>query len=285
MNVLLAVDLRSDAAEVVQRALPWIERLGAVVDLVFVDTSRAVLEAYTPPAFQTELTRLLAEEEVKLRELLARLPAAHRGRGIVDLTSVDEMIAARARDYALVIVGTRGRQGLAHLWAGSVAERIVRFCPISVLVLREHTIADPLHLLFAVDLADDPSRLLGALGPLAHRLGATVDVLTVDQPPVIAPTLDAPALYTVLAKYLEDSRAEKMLRLRTLGEAHLEPQHRGRILVDTGSPIEGIVARSKEADLLVLGTHGRVGVAHAMVGSVAERAVRRAETPVLVLRP
>lgn len=43
-------------------------------------------------------------------------------------------------------------------------------------------------------------------------------------------------------------------------------------------------ARKQEFDLIVMGTHGRTGVAHAVMGSVAERVVRRAPCPVLTVR-
>jgi len=45
------------------------------------------------------------------------------------------------------------------------------------------------------------------------------------------------------------------------------------------------LARSGGYQLLVLGTHGRTGLAHALLGSVAERVVRRAQIPVLTVRP
>jgi nucleotide-binding universal stress UspA family protein len=44
-------------------------------------------------------------------------------------------------------------------------------------------------------------------------------------------------------------------------------------------------ARSARADLLVVGTHGRTGLRHALLGSVAEKVVRKAPCPVLVVRP
>ncbi len=54
-----------------------------------------------------------------------------------------------------------------------------------------------------------------------------------------------------------------------------------------GEPAAEIVAYAKGAgiDLLVLGTHGRTGIEHALMGSVAERVVRRARCPVLTVRP
>ena len=61
----------------------------------------------------------------------------------------------------------------------------------------------------------------------------------------------------------------------------------GERLVRNGPPAEEIVryAREMEADLIVLGTHGRTGIAHALLGSVAERVVRKAPCPVMTVRP
>ena len=54
-----------------------------------------------------------------------------------------------------------------------------------------------------------------------------------------------------------------------------------------GEPAAEIVAfaRSAGVDLVVVGTHGRTGIEHALMGSVAERVVRRAHCPVLTVRP
>ena len=53
-----------------------------------------------------------------------------------------------------------------------------------------------------------------------------------------------------------------------------------------GSAFEGIVheAKAVSADLIVMGTHGRKGVSHLMLGSVAERVIRGAHCPVLAVR-
>jgi nucleotide-binding universal stress UspA family protein len=54
-----------------------------------------------------------------------------------------------------------------------------------------------------------------------------------------------------------------------------------------GVPFVEIVkrAREKRADLIVMGTHGRTGLAHVLIGSVAERVVRKAPCPVLTVKP
>lgn len=61
-----------------------------------------------------------------------------------------------------------------------------------------------------------------------------------------------------------------------------------RVSTDTavGDPAGEIVrlAAEKKADLVVMGTHGRTGIEHALMGSIAERVVRRAKCPVLTVR-
>jgi nucleotide-binding universal stress UspA family protein len=54
-----------------------------------------------------------------------------------------------------------------------------------------------------------------------------------------------------------------------------------------GEPAHEILAfaKAQSADLVVIGTHGRTGLQHALMGSVAERVVRRATCPVLTVRP
>ncbi|MEX0725430.1 MAG: universal stress protein [Planctomycetaceae bacterium] len=58
-------------------------------------------------------------------------------------------------------------------------------------------------------------------------------------------------------------------------------------VVRTGEPFVEIIRYAKERniDLIVLGTHGRTGLTHVLLGSVAERVVRKAGCPVLTVRP
>ncbi len=57
-------------------------------------------------------------------------------------------------------------------------------------------------------------------------------------------------------------------------------------LIVHGTPFQAIIdtAKNKGADLIIMSTHGRTGLTHAMLGSVAERVVRLSPCPVLVTR-
>ena len=90
-----------------------------------------------------------------------------------------------------------------------------------------------------------------------------------------------------LPKYVHESKgaAEKALA------GILDPQWAvGRKVVQAvveGSPKVEIIryARTHEIDVIVLATHGRTGLAHVLIGSVAESVVRTAPCPVLTVRP
>jgi nucleotide-binding universal stress UspA family protein len=79
--------------------------------------------------------------------------------------------------------------------------------------------------------------------------------------------------------------AEELARWRGVAEARAGAPVRSSLLA--GDPATEIVrfARENRCDLLVLGTHGRVGLPRMVLGSVAERVVRRSGCPVLVARP
>ena len=78
-----------------------------------------------------------------------------------------------------------------------------------------------------------------------------------------------------LAKFLHDNFAELAKKVRATE------------VVEVGTPYDKIVekARAEGADMIVLSTHGRTGLMHVLIGSVAERVVRMAECPVVTVRP
>ena len=59
---------------------------------------------------------------------------------------------------------------------------------------------------------------------------------------------------------------------------------RAQIEVETSEPVDTIIRLSAHYDLVVMGTHGRTGLDHFMLGSVAERVVRGAKCSVLIVR-
>ncbi len=81
--------------------------------------------------------------------------------------------------------------------------------------------------------------------------------------------------------------AEVTDRLRALVNAHLPGIEREIHVVAAENTAEAIVDRARRsgADIIAMGTHGRSGLARALLGSVAEDVVRRSPVPVLIIRP
>jgi nucleotide-binding universal stress UspA family protein len=90
-----------------------------------------------------------------------------------------------------------------------------------------------------------------------------------------------------LPRYAEESKAAAEKAMTTAIDPAWSAGHRVIHVLREGSPHAEIVryARDKEIDLIVLATHGRTGLSHVLMGSVAENVVRTAPCPVLTVRP
>lgn len=104
---------------------------------------------------------------------------------------------------------------------------------------------------------------------------ATRCLLHVLDPKRIAASLSSTVYSKEVREVLE---AEEMARL----EALAAPGEEGQVRVGTAAEIILREADAWRADLIVMGTHGRTGLAHFMNGSVAEMVVRHARVPVLI---
>jgi nucleotide-binding universal stress UspA family protein len=100
---------------------------------------------------------------------------------------------------------------------------------------------------------------------------------------------ELPAVNDYLSSQLElDGVAADDVRLHVEGgrTANADRLARTRYFARTGNPAAEITrfAAENDVDLIVMGTHGRAGFAHVVLGSVAERVVRTATCPVLTVR-
>jgi nucleotide-binding universal stress UspA family protein len=142
-------------------------------------------------------------------------------------------------------------------------------------------------ILVPVDFSESSRAALAYAAELAQRFGATIDLVHVWQAPTFIPTATLPEVPNVDAnivnlvrKNAEDATAHALADAKAQGlpveNARCEP----------GVPARGIVdiAKADGYDLIVIGTHGRTGLSHAMMGSVAEKVVRLAPCPVLTVR-
>lgn len=86
---------------------------------------------------------------------------------------------------------------------------------------------------------------------------------------------------------LDDKQIDNLrMQLMDLIPDDIRPKIRTEPIVEKGTPFVEIIkaARDRQADLIVMGTHGRTGLEHILIGSVAERVIQRAPCPVLSIR-
>ena len=136
------------------------------------------------------------------------------------------------------------------------------------------------HILVPVDFSETSAAAVRYGVALARLFGAKLHLLHVGEKATSEIAMEFPL---GLEGTFEDAMRERLVKILTPQE-QLGLQH--ELLLRPGTPYLEIVryARDQGIDLIVIGTHGRGFVAHAVMGSVAERVVRHAPCPVLSVR-
>ena len=203
------------------------------------------------------------------------------GRGLVDM-------AQRAGADVLVI-GTRGLSGLKHLLLGSTAEYVVRRAECPVLTIHPEdraSIADAKVVLVPTDFSDDAAAAVDTFLDLFRASSLPdVELVFADSVP---PYLES-MTHERLARYHQtDERLEELEeRMVPLVDALVARGFRVTTRVLDGQPVEAISAHAaaREADLIVMCTHGRSAIVNALLGRTAQRVVQVAPCPVLTICP
>lgn len=141
-HILVATDFSACAQPALDYAAMLATRSGATLHLLYVSEVPGVLIGEAVALRDEFVDADIRQGRVKLDETLRAL----RERGIDASGEVRAGFAARtiverARQggYELVVIGTHGRNGFDRFWMGSVAEKVVRGCPIPVVTIRGHS--------------------------------------------------------------------------------------------------------------------------------------------------
>jgi nucleotide-binding universal stress UspA family protein len=260
-----------------------------------------------PPPFYEESAQLYVTVDLAMRksarDYLRGLAARLREQSGLQISSVildgptEEALARYVHDIGadLVAMTTHGRGGIRGAWLGSVADRLVRRLDVPVLVTRAREGAGTLSLppkirqiLVPLDGSALAEAALAPAAAIAELFEAEL-VLVQIVPPLTAGSLlpvnfaagydrDAVALQRKQAQeYLEDLSEDlrkRGTRVRTTVS----------VAPNVGEALIGL-AHPQRLDLVAIATHGRSRVQRLMLGSVADKLIRGAEPPVLVVRP
>jgi nucleotide-binding universal stress UspA family protein len=185
----------------------------------------------------------------------------------------------------LIVMGTRGLSGLKHVVLGSVAERTVRLAPCPVMTVKGAPGADSPGLrkiLVPTDFALESHAALALAKDLAAAAG--------DAEVIVGHAYCVPAEIEALVSAGGEPRVHEFTQ-KLLGDMErlVEPIAKEGVSASfrlrAGNPECVIVdtARDEDVDLIVMATHGRTGLAHVLLGSVAERVLRLAACPVITV--
>jgi universal stress protein A len=141
------------------------------------------------------------------------------------------------------------------------------------------------RILVPTDFSPSSMRALDYAATLAGCLDASIDLIHVRQDPLAAKgawEFYLPESEDVRERMYQEARA----KLSAMAASFLDAGVRITIEVRTGSPTDEInaAAVARGSELIVMGTHGRTGLSHLLLGSIAERTLRTAPCPVLAVR-
>ena len=141
-------------------------------------------------------------------------------------------------------------------------------------------------ILLPTDFSDNSHVAVAYACALAEQFGGELHVLHVMQD--LLTMIPEPGMaFPPPGDYMLELKASAEAALAKVPDAKWSAGRKVVRIARQGTPFLEIVryAKEEEMDLIVLGTHGRSGLAHVLMGSVAERVVRKAPCPVLTVRP
>ena len=249
-----------DGSERAEAALAWLRHLPV--------RRLTLLQVCEEPSSTTEAEAYLADAAARFA------PPGCVVETRVACGGAAESIVAAAVDADLVVMTTRGAGGGGRLLFGSVADRVARHSPTPTLLLRGGATpasgSAPRRMVVPLDGSASAERALPVASQLASTIGTGVHLVSVEERE--GPQAETPSA-PPRTGYLEDRAA-----------ALQDERIAASIEYRSGPPASELLDVIVPGDLLVLTTHGRGSARRWQIGSVAEKLLRQAAAPVVLVR-
>lgn len=305
-RILVPVDFSPCSVAAVSAAAALARRSGATVSIAHVvaprDTGYVSIEPmYLPPRIaETLYQEHLRHAERELSELAdqarALAPTANVQTEIVSGEPMAEILRLGDETADLIVMGSHGHTGAVRFLLGSVAEKVSRraTCPVLVVPdqreghIEEQADANAVprfeQILAAVDYGPATDGVVRLAADLAAPVG-TVHLVHVWSPPLF-PTLTATSASTEVTSSLDEQRLREVRRLEDFAAGlQLGDSLKIKPFVGSGQVIDELLERADEvsADVIVMGSHSRDSIVERVLGTVADRVLRHASRPVLLV--
>jgi len=294
-KILAPTDFSAISQAGVRYAQVLADKLAATLALVHVVEPPVYYGGNSEAVLLRDDAAVVAEAEKQLEQIAKQESQSGRpattfvreGKPFHEITTL-----GRERRMDLIVIATRGHTGLKRVLLGSTAERVVRHASCPVLTVPSPA-AEPdqaasavrlRKIIVPIDFSPTSAQALPYAAALAGRFGAEITLLHVTEPVVIPAELRS--VPVGIQGVVESPEPAAREQLTLLGQEMFDETVPVRVLVRTGVPFQEITkaAKSLGADLITLTTHGYTGLKHVLLGSTAERVVRHADCPVLVVR-
>jgi len=238
-----------------------------------------VVEQINKAEYETDVLAFLRRARSEEINVSARVEV---GQPAPEIVAAVESVGAD-----LVVVGTHGTRGFEHLMLGSVAEKVLRICPVPVLTVPPpaHATSElPLkHVLCPIDFSSSSKAALQTALSIAQEGDAEITILHVSDLATDEPLTTRPI---ATPEYYAEYEAEARDRLKALVSDGVGDWCHPTTTIRRGKPYREILAAASEshADLIVIGVHGRNPLDLMLFGSTTNQVVRRATCPVLTVR-
>lgn len=188
---------------------------------------------------------------------------------------------ARSSKTHLIILGARGLGSFKELVLGSTSHRVLMHTPCSTMIIKA-PVPRLKKILLPIEGQDDVNIALQFLALHPFRETIDIDVIAVwPQPQLAWPvTLGQSKLLELHA--IEEAQE----RMKSVTDKLTRMNYSAEAKVGMGDPAFAILeqAKASQADIILMGTHGRGGLARFLMGSVSHSVLHQADCPVLIVR-
>ncbi len=280
-KILCATDFSAGAEGALRTAIQVAARDDAELVISYCVYVPAIAYGADNPA-ALDIERLGDEAEDQLDKLVATAKQAGVARAgcklLVGVPWSELVDLASEEAFDLCVLGTHGRTGVERVLLGSVAEKLVRHSPCSVLAVHPaDAVKAPEHILVPTDFSESAEHAAEIATQHVQPGGRITLLHVVELPVALAGSLPVGGVQ----RELEQCAAKALERARIALEANVETVTR---VGTAGAEVLHVLEHDPTIDLVVTGSHSRTGIKRILLGSVAEKIVRHARCPVLVAR-
>lgn len=281
-HIVAATDFSSRSQRALRRAGMLASQIDAELTLVNVvddDQPQSIIDIE-----RREAEKFLNEQIVSLAEL-----RGVRCQAVTTTGEAFEGILRTAKEAAcdLIVMGSHRKQVLRDVFIGTTIERVIRAGSFPVLMVNKPAEIFYHRIVAAVDLSDASARAVKVAQGLHLFDKADVTLLHAFEAPARGKLYVSSATKEDIDAYVADERAQAADELAAFLVTHAFGGPGWRRRLEEGGPIEAIerLVTEDDADLLVVGTHGRSFLAKTLIGSVAEEVLRRLDVDILAVPP